>query len=148
MNTEMERIHYLAAEIFFYSYDNYDGHLGINDRFDRLMPDDARLLDSALDGDIDAKALAKKLKMTEDDLIDYLQRTKNARKIVDAENLAEGFREGVKQSIQHALKKGIDNEADIDALVSQICYRAADLGFRLKQNGERLEQYSEDLRRE
>ena len=29
MKSRMERIHYLAAEIFFYSYDNYDGHLGI-----------------------------------------------------------------------------------------------------------------------
>ena len=144
----MKRIHYLAAEIFFYSYDNYDGHLGINDRFDRMMPDDARLLDAALDGDFDAKGLAAKLKVTEDDLIEYLQRAKNARKIVDADSPADGFREGVKQSIQHALEKGIGDEAAIDALAGQICYRAADLSFRLKQNGERLEKYSEDLRRE
>jgi hypothetical protein len=148
MNTEMKRIHYLAAEIYFYSYDNYDGHLGINDRFDKLMPNEARLLDAALDGDIDAKDLAKKLKMTEDELIEFLQRTKNARKIVDADSLADGFREGVRQSIKQALEKGIDNEAAIDALAGQICYRAADFSFRLKQNGERLEQYSEDLRRE
>lgn len=144
----MKRIHYLAAEIFFYSYDNYDGHLGINDRFDRMMPDDARLLDAALDGDFDAKDLAAQLKVTEDDLIEYLQRAKNARKIVDADSPADGFREGVKQSIQHALEKGIDDEAAIDALAGQICYRAADLSFRLKQSGERLEQYSEGLRRE
>lgn len=144
----MKRIHYLAAEIFFYSYDNYAEHLGINERFDRLMPDDARLLDAALDGDIDAKELAAKLKVTEDDLIGYLQGAKNARKIVDADNPAEGFREGVKQSIQHALKKGLDDEAAIDSLTGQICYRAADLSFRLKQSGERLEQYSKDLRRE
>lgn len=144
----MKRIHYLAAEIFFYSYDNYDGHLGINGRFDRMMPDDARLLDAALDGEFDAKELAAKLKVTEDDLIEYLQRAKNARKIVDADNPAEGFREAVKQSIQHALENGINDEADIDALTGQICYRAADLSFLLKQNEKRLEQYSEDLRRE
>ena len=69
-------------------------------------------------------------------------------KIVDADSPADGFREGVKQSIQHALEKGIDDEAAIDALAGQICYRAADLSFRLKQSGERLEQYSEGLRRE
>jgi|TARA_B110000037_G_scaffold158186_1_gene178440 hypothetical protein len=144
----MKRIHYLAAEIFFYSYDNYDGHLGINDRFDQLMPDDAHLLDTALNGDFDPKKLAVKLKMTEDELIEYLQRAKNARKIVDADSPAGGFREGVKQSIQQALEKGIADGEAIDALALQICYRAADLGFRLKQKGERLEQYSEDLRRE
>ena len=144
----MKRIHYLAAEIFLYRYDNYDGHRGVSDRFDRTMPDFARLLDAALDGEFDAKELAAKLEVTEDDLIEYLQRTKNARKIVDSDSVAEGFREGVKQSIQHAFEKGIDGEAAIDVLVGQICYRAADLGFLLKQNGQRLEEFSEDLRRE
>lgn len=142
----MKRIHYLAAEIFFYSYDNYDGHLGINDRFDRMMPNHAQLLDAALNGQFDAKKLAAKLEMTEDDLIEYLQRAKNARKIVDADNPAEGFREAIKQTIQHALKNGLNDEAAIDALTGQICYRAADLSFLLKQNEERLEQYSEALR--
>ena len=34
----MDRIQFLAAETFHYSYDNYDDHLGVNERFDRLMP--------------------------------------------------------------------------------------------------------------
>ncbi|MEM8952584.1 MAG: hypothetical protein AAGD22_00390 [Verrucomicrobiota bacterium] len=144
----MERKNYLAAEVFFYSYDNYDDHLGMNERFDRLMPDDARLLERALDGELDSKELATELGTSEDDLIEFLQRTKNARRIVDAETPVESFREAVKQSIQIALEKGISDEADIDSLVGQICYRAADLSFLLRKSGERLEQYSEDLRRE
>ena len=44
----MERIHFLAAEIFRYSYANYDDHLGINERFDKLMPCDAEILETAL----------------------------------------------------------------------------------------------------
>jgi hypothetical protein len=44
----MERIHLLAAEIFRYSYANYDDHLGINERFDTLMPRDAELLETVL----------------------------------------------------------------------------------------------------
>ncbi len=44
----MERIHLLAAEIFRYGYANYDDHLGINERFDTLMPRDAELLETAL----------------------------------------------------------------------------------------------------
>ena len=143
----MKRIHYLAAEIFFYSYENYAGHLGLNDRFDQLMPDQARFLDSALDGDeTDPAKLAAQLEVTEDELIEYLQRAKNARKIVDAKNSAEGFREGVKQSIEGALERGINGKTEIDTLTGQICYRAADLGFRLKESGEQLEVYSEDLR--
>ena len=144
----MERIHYLAAEIFFYSYDNYDGHLGINERFDRLMPEDARLLDAALEGNFDSKDLAKRLDVDEDGLIDLLARAKNARKIVDADSPAHGFREAVKQSIEYAVKRGLDNPAAVEALAGQICYRAADLSFLLKANGERLEQYSEELRHE
>lgn len=144
----MKRIHYLAAEIFFYSYDNYDGHLGINERFDRLMPDDARDLDAALDGDLDLKDLAVRLDVDEDVLLELLARAKNARKIVDAGNPAEGFREAVKQSIENAVSEGLDDPAAIEALAGQICYRAADLSFLLKSRGERLEQYSEALREE
>ncbi len=43
----MKRIHLLAAELFSYSYDNYVGHLGVNLRFDRYMPEDAALLEQA-----------------------------------------------------------------------------------------------------
>ncbi|MDA7882277.1 hypothetical protein N9A94_08220 [Akkermansiaceae bacterium] len=144
----MERIHYLAAEIFLYSYDNYYNHLGVNARFDKLMPEEARLLGEALDGEFDAGELAAKLKISADELIDRLQHAKDARKIVDAKSPAEGFREAVKQSIRHAAKKGLTNESEIDALAGQICYRAADLSFLLKEKEERLEQYSEELREE
>ena len=135
-------------EIFFYSDDNYDGHLGVNERFDRLMPDDARLLDASLDGNFDYKDLAKRLDVDEDGLLDLLARAKNARKIVDADSPAQGFREAVKQSIEHAAKNGLDDPAEIEALAGQICYRAADLSFLLKENEERLEKYPEELRRE
>lgn len=144
---QMKRIHYLAAEIFSYSYDNYDGHLGINDRFDKLMPHDARLLEDALESDsIDAGQLAEQLGIPEDGAIEFLQRAKDARKIVDAATPAAGFREAVKQSIQVALNQGITDEAEIDALVEQICYRTADLSYLLKQRDEPLDKYSEELR--
>ncbi len=144
----MKRIHFLAAETFFYSYDNYDNHLGGNERFDRLMPDDVRVVDTALDGTVDASDLAKRLKMNEDELLQFLVQVKNARKIVDASSPAEGFREAVKQSIEHAVKQGISDTKAIDDLAIQICYRAADLGFLLNQRGEQLSNYSAELRRE
>lgn len=142
----MDRIHYLAAEIFSYSYDNYENHLGGNARFDRLMPEDARVLDAALDGPIDVESLKKKLKVDEDELISLLDRTKEARRIVDAPTPASAFREGVKQSIEYALKNGLSTERSIDELTTQICYRAADLSFVLKERDEPIAKYSEELR--
>ena len=142
----MKRIHYLAAEIFFYSYDNYDGHLGINERFDRLMPEDARHLEEALDEKIDFDELKKRLEIDEDRTLELLARAKDARRIVDAPTPAAGFREAVLQVIEHSVKQGLDDPAALDALAGQICYRTADLSFLLKQNGESLEQYSEELR--
>ena len=144
----MDRIHYLAAEIFFYSYANYDDHLGVNDRFDRLMPEYARVLEEALEGPIDASLLAKRLDVDEDGLLDLLLRTKRARQIVDAGSPAAGFREAVKQSIEHAVKEGIQDTKAIEALAGQICYRAADLGFLLQQRDEPLARYSKEFRSE
>ena len=57
----MERIHFLAAEIFSYSYANYDDHLGINERFDTLMPRDAEMLETALNEQLPLIKLHKSL---------------------------------------------------------------------------------------
>ena len=144
----MDRIHYLAAEIFFYSYDNYDDHRGGNLRFDRLMPEDAKLLDAALNGPIDVADLARRLEVDEDGLIALLESAKKARRIVDAPSPAAAFREAVKQSIEHAVKEGLSGANAIEALTTQICYRAADLSFVLKQREDQLSQYSAELRHE
>ena len=155
----MKRIHYLAAEIFFYSYDNYDAHLGINPRFDQQMPKQARILDQALDKaeageqEIDLSVLGRKLDLDEELTIDFLNRAKNARRIVDADSPAAGFREAVRQCIvlantsSESESEDYDKETDpVEQLSEQICYRLADLSYLLKQRGERVEQYSEELR--
>lgn len=110
------------------------------------MPEDARLLDAAIDGNFALKESALKLKVSEDDLLDLLVRAKDARRIVDADTPAEGFREGVCQSIKRALKEGLNDDASIDRLVRQICYRAADFGFLLQQEDKELQDYSDVLR--
>ena len=44
----MDRIHFLAAEVFSYSFANYENHLGIGHaRFEELMPRDAEILEQA-----------------------------------------------------------------------------------------------------
>lgn len=53
-----------------------------------------------------------------------------------------------RKSIRHALQEGLETEDDVEALVVQICYRAADLGYLLDMTDERLAEYSEALRKE
>ena len=69
-----------------------------------------------------------------------------AKEIVSADNAVESFRLGVKQSILYALEEGLNSAKDIDGLVGQICYRAADLAYLLNMEKKELSDYSEYLR--
>jgi hypothetical protein len=144
----MDRIQLLAAETFRYSYANYDNHLGVNVRFDRLMPDTVRLLERATAEGWPLKKIAKEMDSETEAAANLLESFKQAKQIVDAENPAEAFRAGVRFSIQDAISAGLRDEKSIETLVTQICYRAADLGYLLKQEGTSLAKYSERLRRE
>jgi hypothetical protein len=44
--------------------------------------------------------------------------------------------------------QGLKDEQAVERLVTQICYRAADLAYLLKQEGTTLSRYSRHLRRE
>ena len=139
----------LAAEVFAYSYANYEDHLGIgNLRFDKLMPDDIDILERAERGKWDAAALAKALDILEERVPSYQDAYREAKEIVDAPTLAESFRRSVRSSIQYAIQQGLGDRGSIERLATQICYRAADLAFRLDMEGQRLSEYSEELRRE
>jgi hypothetical protein len=46
------------------------------------------------------------------------------------------------------VSEGLSSEAEIEKLVTQICYRAADLAYLLDMRGERLSRYSRHLRKE
>jgi hypothetical protein len=67
---------------------------------------------------------------------------------VDAPTPAESFRRGVRYSIQDAVEEGLTDEKAIERLVTQICYRAADLAYLLDLEQRRLSDYSEELREE
>ena len=144
----MERIHLLAAEIFRYSYANYDDHLGINERFDALMPRDAELLETALKEEWPIDKVAQELDISAEIARKFLISVKKALEVVDAENPAESFRNAVRQSIEVALKDGLDSTEAVESLVTQICYRAANLGFVLDKKKQHLSQYSRHLRKD
>jgi uncharacterized protein YndB with AHSA1/START domain len=142
----LDREQLLAAEVFGYSFAHYADRLG-NVRFDRLMPGRIRILEQAIRERWPRRRMADKLKATTDEVEDELSAFAQAREIVDAESPAESFRNGVRFSIQAAMKEGLGPES-IEALVTQICYRAADLAFLLDMRNEPLSRYSERLRRE
>ena len=144
----MERIHFLAAKIFSYSYANYDDHLDINERFDTLMPRDAELLETALKDEWPIDKVAQELDISAEIARKFLIAVMEALEVVDAENPAESFRNAVRQSIVVALKDGLDSKEAVESLVTQICYRAADLGFVLDKKGHHLSQYSRHLRKD
>ena len=54
----------------------------------------------------------------------------------------------MKYSIKYAVETGLETEEDIDMLVTQIRYRAADLAVLLEIEDKRLSDYSRELRRE
>jgi hypothetical protein len=144
----VNRIHLLAAETFHYSYDNYEDHLGVNVRFDRLMPDTVLVLEKATSEGWPPTRTAKEIDNEPEATTELLESFKRAKQIVDAENPAESFRTGVRFSIQDAIASGLHDEKAIETLVTQICYRVADLGFLIKQEGTSLARYSDDLRSE
>jgi hypothetical protein len=145
----MKRYHLLAAEIYGYSFANYQDHLGIgNIRYDKLMPDDARKLERAHAESCPLERIAQELNVDTDEAAAALEAYRCARKVVDAENPAESFRAAVRQVIENAVAKGLDDAASIEALVKQICYRASDLSVLLEREGHQLSRYSRHLRRE
>ena len=145
----MNRAQLLAAEIFGYSFTNYADHLGIgNVRYERLMPEDAETLEAAEREGWPASKIAAALAVDVERAEELLEAFQRAREVVDAENPAEAFRHGVRFSIWHALEEGLRDPGSIEKLVTQICYRAADLAFLLERAGKTLSQYSRHLRRE
>ena len=144
---KMNKTQLLAAETFAYSYANYADHLGINDRFDKYMPDDVKTMEKVVNSNGGADEIAAKLDVEKDIAENLLSSYLVAKEIVDADNAADSFRLGVKQSIIYALEQGLNSSEDIDALVGQICYRAADLAYLLDMEQKELSDYSEDLRK-
>lgn len=144
----LDRQHMLAAEIFGYSYAHYASHLGDHVRFDEIMPEQVDILEEAEEEGWDDALLAEALEIEPDQVGRWRRAFRQAREIVDAPNPAEAFRRGVRISIQNAVEEGLKDEQDIEMLVVQIGYRAADLAYLLDVEESELSDYSEELREE
>lgn len=142
----MDRRQLLAAETYSYSYANYAAHLGGNVRFDELMPAGVDTLELAEEEDWDDARLAQALGVPEHRVDDWREAYRRAVDIIDAPTHAEAFRRGVRYSILDAVEKGLSDADAIERLVTQVCYRAADLAYLLDLTAEYLSTYSKELR--
>jgi hypothetical protein len=144
----MNRKQLLAAETFGHSYAHYADHLGGGHlRFEKLMPDDVDTLERAEGEGWDDSRLAQAIEVSLEDVEFWRRAYRRAKEVVDAPTPAEAFRRGVRYSILNALEEGLDDEEAIERLVTQVCYRAADLAYLLDMAQERLSDYSEELRK-
>ena len=145
----LNRQQFLTAEIFAYSYANYAEHLGIgNERFEKLMPDDAAKLELAVNENWEITRLAKTLNVDADAASSLLASTKDAFKIVDAANPAIAFREAISQLVAKTSEEGLDSDDAVRNLVTQVCYRVSDLAHLLAADGTDLMSHCKGLRRE
>lgn len=144
----MKRKFLLAAEMYSYSYANYDDHLGVNIRFDKLMPRTVDLMEKAEREDWSDAEMADALEIPEKEVGVYKENYIQAKHIVDAPNAAISFRRSVRYSIQHAVKEGLKTKENMEKLVMQICYKAADMAYLLDLEGRGLSTYSEELRKD
>jgi hypothetical protein len=145
----LSRAQLLAAEIFGYSYADYQDHLGIgNIRYERLMPERVETLERAARETWPVGRLAKKMDASEEDATDLLDGYHQAVNVVDAGNAAASFRNAVRNVVKHAITKGLTTEESVEALVRQVCFRAADLAYLLDVEDKPLSRYSRHLRRE
>ncbi len=146
----MDRRFLLAAELYSYSYMNYEDHLDEipgegNIRFEKLMPETVDALERAeKEGWTDAR-LAKAANEDKKMMPELREHFKRAKDIVDAPHAAESFRRAVRYSIGDSVKDKLSKK-EIEALVTQICYRAADMALLLDIEEADLAYYSEELR--
>jgi hypothetical protein len=145
-DSRLSREQLLAAEIFGYSFDNYRDHLG-NVRYDQLMPDSVATLARASHEGWPADKVAAALTTDEENARDLLEAYHQAVAVIDAENPVEGFRHAIR-FVRDAVAQGLSTEDAIERLVTQVCFRTADLGHLLDREGKSLSRYSRHLRRE
>jgi hypothetical protein len=147
MMVKLERKHMLAAEIYGYSYTYYAEHLELgNARFTHMMPGDVEILERAEQEDWDDDRLAQELGVPEDKVELWRQMYAESKSIVDAGDPSACFQQALTLSIQSVLQNAGLDEFTIERLTARICYRVADLGFQLDEEGKKLSDYSRELR--
>jgi len=145
----MDREKLLAAELFAYSYQNYEDHLGIgNPRFEEMMPVEARTIERAYRENWSMQDLARELGLDAEHVKGLLDSYSNAIEIVDAQTPAKALRNALRQSFDTVLGDRRVPDHEIEEFLNQACYRVSDFLFLMESQGSGLREMSDELRRD
>jgi hypothetical protein len=144
---KMERRHFLAAQIYGYSYTHYAENLEKeNVRFTTLMPGEVEILEQAEREDWEPNRLAEALGIEEDKVSLWQDLYQASKHIVDAGTCVDSFRASIRSILKAAASESLDKDEVVERIAAQICYQTADLGYLLDQENRRLSDYGNRLR--
>jgi hypothetical protein len=144
---KMERIHFLAAQIYGYSYIRYAENLDEeNIRFTTLMPGEVKVLEQAERENWEPNRLAEALGIEEEKVSLWQELYRNGKHIVDAGSCVDSFRASIRSILRAAASETFHENEIVERIITQICYQIADLGYMLDLEDKRLSDYANRLR--
>jgi hypothetical protein len=144
---KMERRHFLAAQIYGYSYIHYAENLDQeNVRFTTLMTEEVAILEEAERDNWEPQRLAQALGIEEEKVGIWQELYQTSKHIVDAGSCIDSFRTSIRSILREAASESLDQDEVVEHVVAQICFRAADLGYLLDIENKRLSDYANHLR--
>ena len=151
----MKREHYLAAEIYGYSYDHYNEKIKMgHERFSKYMPRDIEILEQSEKENWSEQRMAKALEIEIYQVKSFKDSFARAKKIVDQENAARSYIAALEASVESVVSNTLTKIADTDIepttlskqLVAQILYCTSDFGHLLAKEEKELYEYGQILR--
>lgn len=129
----MKRYDYIAAEIFGYSYSHYQDKIDIgNRRFYRIMPNDVKLLEKAINESWSSEKIADKLDVDVERVSELKEAFHSACKVVDQPSSEAVFEAGIRNTIENTLSEfNIDSDTK-ELLVEQLMYRGKDYKYLME----------------
>jgi hypothetical protein len=144
---KMERRHFLAAQIYGYSYTHYAQRLEEdNVRFTTLMPGEVDILEQAERENWEPDRLAEALHIEVEKVSLWQDLYRTSKIIVDAGSCVDSFRASIRSILRSSATESLDKEDVAERIIAQICFQTADLGFLLDLENKRLSDYINQLR--
>jgi hypothetical protein len=145
LEATMKAIHYLAADLFGYSYKHYQEKVSMNHiRFTKYMPDAIRTLRKGIHQGWTNQKIATAMDMPIEKVDDWKAMYELYADLHDDDHLGRFFVESVKADIEKLQIK--ISASDQNKLIHALAYRLMDLDFKLEANDECLKDYGDYFR--
>lgn len=136
----MKKIHYLAADIFGYSYTHYQEKVSMNHpRFTKYMPEDVRKLKKARQENWTDEKIAEGLEMPIENVPHWKRMYQLYADLDYEDHLGKFFLDSLKTDIKKLQIKL--SASDQKKLIHALAYRLMDFNFMLEENDETLKDY-------